>query len=126
VLGNLDVRRDWGYAPEYVEAMWMMMQQDTPEDYVIATGVTHSVRDFVDAAFRQVGIEDWSSHVFLDASLLRPADIAELRGNPLKAEEQLKWKPTTDFEHLVKMMLDADLERERTRLEQAGVNPRGT
>jgi GDPmannose 4,6-dehydratase len=126
VLGNLDVRRDWGYAPEYVEAMWMMMQQETPEDYVIATGKTHSVRDFVDVAFRRAGIEDWQPYVFLDVALLRPADIAELRGNPEKARNKLGWTAATEFEDLVGIMLDADLERERSQQEKTGADVRGT
>jgi GDPmannose 4,6-dehydratase len=104
----------------------MMMQQETPEDYVIATGKTHSVRDFVDVAFRRAGIEDWQPYVFLDVALLRPADIAELRGNPEKARNKLGWTAATEFEDLVGIMLDADLERERSQQEKTGADVRGT
>lgn len=110
-LGNLDAKRDWGFAGDYVEAMWRMLQHDKPETFVISTGRTHSIRDFLDAAFRHVGIEDWSGHVQIDPRFKRPAEIHELRGNSAKAERELDWKPDVDFEHLVRMMVDADLAR---------------
>jgi GDPmannose 4,6-dehydratase len=109
-LGNLDAHRDWGYAGDYVRAMWMMLQQDLPDDYVIATGVSHSVKELVEIAFRHAGL-DWEKHVRLDASLLRPAEVEHLIGNPQKAREKLGWKPTVDFNGLIHMMVDADLER---------------
>jgi GDPmannose 4,6-dehydratase len=109
-LGNLDAHRDWGYAGDYVRAMWMMLQQDAPDDYVIATGVSHSVKELVEIAFRHAGL-DWQKYVRLDASLLRPAEVEHLIGDPQKAREKLGWKPTVDFNGLIHMMVDADLER---------------
>ena len=109
-LGNLDAHRDWGFAGDYVRAMWMMLQQSAPDDYVIATGVSHSVRELVEIAFTHAGL-DWQTHVRLDASLLRPAEVEHLIGNPEKARQNLGWEPTVDFTGLVKMMVDADLER---------------
>jgi GDPmannose 4,6-dehydratase len=109
VLGNLDVRRDWGYAKEYVEAMWRMLQQEEPSDYVIGTGVSHSVRDFVDAAFACVGLSA-TDHVGIDPDLARPADIEELVADPSKAREDLGWEARTTFEEVVEMMVRADLE----------------
>lgn len=113
VLGNLDVRRDWGYAPEYVEAMWKMLQRPEPDDFVIATGTTHSVRDFLDSSFRRAGISDWEGLVDTDPSLTRPADIGELCGDSSRAREVLDWHPRTEFEELVGIMVDADIEREK-------------
>ena len=111
-LGNLDARRDWGYAGDYVRAMWMMLQQDVPDDYVVATGVAHSVRDFCRLAFDHVGL-DYEDHVATDAALLRPAEVDTLRGDATKAREKLGWEPTVSFEELVTLMVDADLERYR-------------
>jgi len=114
-LGNLDAERDWGHAPEYVEAMWMMLQRDEPEDFVIATGESHTVREFVELAFERVGL-DWQHHVEIDPRYFRPAEVASLRGDPSKAEEQLGWKARTSFEALVGLMVDGDtrlLEDER-------------
>jgi GDPmannose 4,6-dehydratase len=108
-LGNLDVRRDWGYAKEYVEAMWLMLQQDDPGDYVIGTGVAHSVGDLVEAAFRCVGLEA-DDHVEVDPSLARPADIEEVVADPSKARERLGWEARTSFEDVVRMMVEADLD----------------
>jgi len=108
-LGNLDAERDWGYAKDYVEAMWMMLQQDEPEDYVIATGVAHSVRACLEIAFDQAGIEI-GDHVELDASLRRPAEVDQLIGDASKAERKLGWKPSTTFEQLIRLMVDADCE----------------
>jgi GDPmannose 4,6-dehydratase len=111
-LGNLDARRDWGFAGDYVRAMWLMLQQDKPDDFVIATGTIHSVRDLVEVAFRRAGL-DWQNHVELDPSLLRPAEVDLLCGDASKAAQVLGWKPTVDFAALVEMMVDADLERAR-------------
>jgi GDPmannose 4,6-dehydratase len=115
-LGNLDARRDWGFAGDYVEAMWLMLQQDRPDDYVIATGETHSVAEFAETAFRHVGIENWRDYVEVDPKLLRPADVDVLIGNPAKARAKLGWQPRVTFQGLVKMMVDADLELERRNL----------
>ena len=109
-LGNLDAQRDWGFAGDYVQAMWLMLQQDAPDDYVIATGVSHSVRELVKVAFEHAGL-DWQRHVRLDRGLIRPAEVEHLIGNSSKARAQLGWVPTVDFANLVKMMVDADLER---------------
>ncbi len=108
-LGNLDARRDWGYAPEYVEAMWMMLQHDKPEDFVIATGETHSVREFLEVAFRHVGL-DWEKYVEIDPRYFRPTEVDLLQGDPTKAARELGWKPKTTFEQLAKIMVDADME----------------
>lgn len=107
-LGNLDAKRDWGYAKDYVEAMWLMLQQDKAEDYVIATGETHSVREFLDEAFGLVGL-DWKKYVEIDPRYYRPAEVDSLLGNPAKAKEKLGWKPKTTFKELVKIMLEYDL-----------------
>jgi GDPmannose 4,6-dehydratase len=109
-LGNLDAQRDWGFAGDYVHAMWMMLQQDRADDYVIATGISHSVRDLVQTAFAHVGL-DWNKHVTLDPKLIRPAEVEHLIGDNAKARSALGWKPSVDFTGLVKMMVDADLER---------------
>jgi len=108
-LGNLDAKRDWGYAPDYVEAMWMMLQQDTPEDYVIATGETHSIRDFLDAAFNHVGISDWTSYIKQDPRFMRPAEVDVLRGDYKKAKDEMEWVPETKFNELVSKMVVNDL-----------------
>jgi GDPmannose 4,6-dehydratase len=113
VLGNLDVQRDWGFAGDYVEAMWLMLQQPEGGDYVIATGETHSVRDFVEAAFARVGIEDWSRHVRQDPRFMRPAEVDLVVGDASLAREVLGWKPTVSFRELVEMMVDSDLEATR-------------
>ena len=109
VLGNLDVRRDWGYAKEYVEAMWLMLQRDEPDDFVIGTGVSHSVGDFVDAAFACVGLKR-EDHVRIDPDLARPADIEEVVADPAKAKRELGWEARVSFEELVEMMVRADLD----------------
>lgn len=108
-LGNLDARRDWGFAGDYVEAMWLMLQQDVPDDYVIATGTTHSVRDVVDIAFNRAGIADWHCHVRPDPRHARVPDTGVPMGDPSKARERLGWRPRVDFRPLVEMMLDADV-----------------
>jgi GDPmannose 4,6-dehydratase len=115
-LGNLDAQRDWGFAGDYVEAMWMMLQQDHADDYVIATGISHSVRELVETAFGHVGL-DWNKHVKLDPKLVRPAEVEHLIGDNSKARQALGWLPTVDFTALVKMMVDADLTRVRNELQ---------
>jgi GDPmannose 4,6-dehydratase len=109
-LGNLDACRDWGFAGDYVRAMWMMMQQEVADDYVVATGIAHSVRDLVEAAFGHVGL-DWQKHVRLDPQFLRPAEVDHLIGDASKARQCLGWEPTVEFAGLVAMMVDADIDR---------------
>jgi GDPmannose 4,6-dehydratase len=109
-IGNLDAQRDWGFAGDYVRAMWLMLQQDRPDDYVIATGVSHSVRELVEIAFARIGL-DSKKYVRIDPALLRPAEVDHLLGDASKAKSQLGWSPTVDFRGLVEMMVDADLER---------------
>ena len=109
-LGNLEAHRDWGFAGDYVRAMWLMLQQPTPDDYVVATGEAHSVKDLVQIAFSRVGL-DWNKHVEIDHNLLRPAEVDHLIGNPAKARQILKWEPSVTFAGLVEMMVDADVER---------------
>ena len=111
-LGNLDARRDWGFAGDYVEAMWRMLQQDAPDDYVVATGEVHSVRELVEVAFGVVGL-DWREHVKTDPAFLRPAEVDLLIGDATKARETLGWRPHVDFASLVRMMVEADVERLR-------------
>ena len=108
-LGNLDAKRDWGYAPDYVEAMWLMLQQETPDDYVIATGDTYSIRDFLTIAFEHVGIKNWGDYIKQDPRFMRPAEVDVLRGNYDKASKKLNWKPKTSFIDLVKKMVDNDI-----------------
>ena len=124
-LGNLEARRDWGYAPEYVEAMWRMLQQPEPGDYVIATGESHSVREFVELAFETVGL-DWNRYVRLDPRYLRPAEVDHLVGDSSKARKVLGWEPRVQFRELVKLMVEADLEqvkKERTGMAQGSLAP---
>ena len=109
-LGNLDASRDWGFAGDYVKAMWLMLQQRQPDDYVVATGISHSVRDLVQVAFDHAGL-DWRKHVELDPKLIRPAEVEHLIGDSAKARAELGWAPSVDFAGLIKMMVDADLER---------------
>ncbi len=109
-LGNLDARRDWGFAGDYVEAMWQMLQQPRPADYVVGTGQTHSVRELCEIAFSHVGL-DWKKYVSVDARYVRPAEVDTLQADPSKAKRELGWAPNTSFERLVRMMVDADLER---------------
>jgi GDPmannose 4,6-dehydratase len=113
-LGNLDARRDWGFAGDYVDAMWRMLQQETPDDYVIGTGETWSVREFADAAFRVVGL-DWQDYVKQDERFYRPAEVDLLVADPSKAMQQLGWTPRVNFAQLVERMVEADLERWRER-----------
>jgi GDPmannose 4,6-dehydratase len=112
-LGNLDAKRDWGYAPDYMEGAWRMLQADEPEDYVLATGETHSVREFLDEAFGYVGL-DWKDYVAFDERYLRPAEVDLLVGDYSKAREKLGWEPTVRFQELVRIMVDHDRERQRT------------
>jgi len=119
-LGNLDAQRDWGFAGDYVRAMWMMLQQDRADDYVIATGESHSVRELVEVAFAHAGL-DWQKYVRMDPRFLRPAEVDHLVGDPSKARAVLGWTPAVDFAGLVRMMVDADL----ARLEQAPRTPLG-
>jgi GDPmannose 4,6-dehydratase len=109
-IGNLDAHRDWGFAGDYVRAMWLMLQQDKPDDYVVATGVAHSVRELIEIAFGRVGL-DWQKYVRVDPALLRPAEVDHLLGDSSKARRQLQWTPQVDFKQLVEMMVDADMKR---------------
>ena len=115
-LGNLDSKRDWGYAKEYVEAMWLMLQQDEPDDYVIATNETHSIREFLDIAFEHAGL-DWNKYVEIDPRYYRPAEVDLLIGDPAKAKKKLGWEPKTKFHDLVKLMVDADLKLLKDHME---------
>jgi GDPmannose 4,6-dehydratase len=114
-LGNLDAKRDWGYAKDYVEAMWMMLQQDEPRDYVIATNEEHTVRECVEIAFDEAGVDGWESKVRLDPQFLRPAEVDHLIGDPSKAKAELGWEPKTSFEELIRLMTRSDLELLRPR-----------
>lgn len=121
-LGNLDARRDWGYAADYVEAMWLMMQAEKPDDYVIATGVTHSVRDFLDDAFGYLGL-DWNNYVEIDPRYYRPAEVDLLQGNAAKARQVLGWEPRVTFPEMVRLMVDHDLELAQQELTQHKAGP---
>jgi GDPmannose 4,6-dehydratase len=114
-LGNLEASRDWGFAGDYVHAMWQMLQYPEPDDYVVATGVSHTIRDLLDVAFRHAGIEDWEHLVEHDARFVRPAEVDLLVGDPAKAREVLGWEPKVTFEELIRMMVDADMETERAK-----------
>jgi GDPmannose 4,6-dehydratase len=120
-LGNLDAKRDWGFAGDYVEAMWLMLQQPSADDYVVATGESYSVREFLEAAFGQVGI-DWQKHVKIDPRYFRPSEVDHLEGDPSKAKQRLNWSPKTSFKQLVTMMVEHDLEmaRQERTLRNAG------
>jgi GDPmannose 4,6-dehydratase len=109
ILGNLNAKRDWGYAPDYVEGMWLMMQQDEPDDYVLATGESHSIGEFLEIAFDEIGIADWEGYVGQDPQFFRPAEVEVLRGDATKAQEKLGWKPKTPFEQLVRKMVRSDI-----------------
>jgi GDPmannose 4,6-dehydratase len=116
-LGNIDSARDWGYAGDYVEAMWMMLQQPEPDDYVIATGETHTVREFLDVAFRIAGYDDWAPYVTHDQRFDRPAEVDLLLGDATKAREKLGWAPKVNFEELVARMYESDLKSEQAQLD---------
>jgi GDPmannose 4,6-dehydratase len=122
-LGNLDAKRDWGYAPDYTDAMWRMLQQDEPDDYVIATGEMYSVRDFLDAAGEHLDL-DWEHHVEIDPRFFRPAEVDALQGDPSKAKEKLSWEPQTSFRELVQIMVDADVKALQDRLAGSDVRRR--
>jgi GDPmannose 4,6-dehydratase len=123
-LGNLDAQRDWGFAGDYVRAMWLMLQQDKADDYVIATGISHSVRELVEVAFAHAGLA-WQDHVRTDPALLRPAEVDHLIGDPSKARQALGWQPSVDFRGLIAMMVDADVERlSQSSTATAGVRDR--
>tara|TARA_R100000315_G_scaffold62278_1_gene43064 strand:- start:1507 stop:2481 length:975 start_codon:yes stop_codon:yes gene_type:complete len=111
VLGNLDIKRDWGYAPDYVEAMWLMLQQDEPDDYVIATGEFHTLEDFLNYSFQHIGITDWSKYVEQDPKFMRPADVFYLAGDATKAKEKLGWKPKTSLSEMVDRMVRNDIKK---------------
>lgn len=115
VLGNIDSKRDWGFAGDYVDAMWRMLQQDKPDDYVVATGETHSIKDFLTLAFKEAGIDDWQPYVKQDPRFMRPAEVDLLIGDPAKAKKQLGWEPKVKLPELVKMMVANDLEIEKTK-----------
>ena len=115
-LGNLDAKRDWGYAGDYVKAMWLMLQQDEPDDYVVATGETHSIEEFLELAFAEVGIADWHPYVTQDPKFFRPAEVDLLIGDPTKAKTKLGWTPEVNFPELVKMMVENDLRIESAKL----------
>jgi GDPmannose 4,6-dehydratase len=119
VLGNLDASRDWGFAGDYVEAMWLMLQQDEPDDYVIATGETHTIREFLTLAFEAAELEDWERFVERDPRFERPAEVDVLTGDASKAHAKLGWKPKVDFPGLVRMMVDADIAAEEARAREA-------
>ena len=119
VLGDIDPKRDWGYAGDYVKAMWLMLQQDQPDDFVVATGETHSVREFVQLAFARAGIDDWQQYVKQDPRFFRPAEVDLLIGDPRKAHTKLGWKREVEFNQLVEKMVDHDL---RIEAERAGLS----
>jgi GDPmannose 4,6-dehydratase len=113
-LGNLDAKRDWGFSGDYIEAMWLMLQQDKPDDYVIATGETHSIKEFAQLAFSHAGL-DWEKYVKIDKKFYRPAEVNILMGDYSKAKKKLGWKPKVRFKELVKMMVDSDLNLMKTK-----------
>jgi len=114
-LGNLDAKRDWGFAGDYVKAMWQMLQQKEPDDFVIGTGINHSVKEFVEESFKVADIKDWKKYVKIDPKFIRPAEVMDLRADLAKAKTKLGWKPETDFKGLVKMMVEADIKRLLTK-----------
>jgi GDPmannose 4,6-dehydratase len=116
-LGNLDAKRDWGYAGDYVEAMWLMLQQPKPDDYIIATGKNYSVREFLDEAFRYLDL-DWNKYVEIDPRYFRPSEVDSLLGDASKARKILGWKPKVNFKQLVQMMVDAEMERHKKMISE--------
>jgi GDPmannose 4,6-dehydratase len=114
-LGNLDAKRDWGYAPDYVEAMWLMLQQSNPDDFVIATGKTYSIKDFLTEAFSQIGIKDWLPYVRQDPRFMRPAEVDVLLGDATKAKEKLDWEAKTTFREIVKIMVENDIKKNKEK-----------
>jgi GDPmannose 4,6-dehydratase len=115
-LGNIDSKRDWGFSGDYVKAMWLMLQQAKPDDYVVATGESHSIQDFLDLAFAEVGIKDWRPYLKQDPRFMRPAEVGLLIGDYSKAKSKLKWQPTVKLPELVKMMVQSDIELESAAL----------
>jgi GDPmannose 4,6-dehydratase len=113
-MGNLDAKRDWGFAGDFVEAMWLMLQQNEPEDFVISTGETHSIEKLVETAFTHVGLE-WKDYVVIDPKFVRPAEVDLLLGDSSRAREKLKWEPKVKFEELIRMMVDFDIKRHEVR-----------
>jgi GDPmannose 4,6-dehydratase len=118
VMGDLEPKRDWGYAGDYVKAMWAMLQQEQPDDYVVATGQTHSVKEFVERAFAAAGLDDWTRYVRQDPRYFRPAEVDLLVGDAAKAREQLGWRPEVEFPNLVQRMVEHDIKLERAKLER--------
>jgi GDPmannose 4,6-dehydratase len=118
-LGNIDSKRDWGFAGDYVEGMWLMLQQKKPDDYVLATGETHSIKEFLQLAFAEIGEDKWEKYVEQDPRFMRPAEVDLLIGDASKAHKQLKWKPKVSFKQLVKMMVEEDLRIERDKLKNS-------
>jgi GDPmannose 4,6-dehydratase len=118
-LGNLDSKRDWGFAGDYVEGMWLMLQQNKPDDYVLATGVAHSIKDLIELAFREIGVTNWKKYIEQDPRYMRPAEVDLLIGDPCKAKKVLGWKPKVSFEKLVKMMVEEDLKLEKAKLKNS-------
>jgi GDPmannose 4,6-dehydratase len=116
MLGNLDARRDWGFAGDYVKAMWLMLQQPVADDYIIATGETHSIKDFLDIAFTTAGIDDWDPYVKIDPAFFRPAEVVNIVGDASKAHEVLGWKPEVPFAEIVRMMVESDLAEQKAAL----------
>jgi GDPmannose 4,6-dehydratase len=123
-MGNLDAQRDWGFAGDYVRAMWLMLQQDEPDDYVVSTGVTHTVKRLVELAFSHAGL-DWQKYVKIDQRFIRPAEVDLLIGDPAMAKNILGWEPTVDFSSLVRMMVDADIQRLQRTIDVAAVTAKG-
>ncbi|MCD4813028.1 GDP-mannose 4,6-dehydratase [bacterium] len=121
-MGKLDAKRDWGFAGDYVRAMWMMLQQKQPKDYVVATGETHTVKEMLTIAFKHVGL-DWKKYVRINSKFIRPAEVDLLLGSPKKARKELKWKPEVSFEQMIKLMVDADLERVRAEIKYKKEHP---
>jgi GDPmannose 4,6-dehydratase len=113
-MGNLDAKRDWGFAGDYVEVMWLMLQQNEPEDFVISTGETHSIEELVEIAFTHAGL-DWKDYVVIDPKFVRPAEVDLLMGDSSKAREMLKWQPKVEFEELIRIMVDSDIKRYDTQ-----------
>lgn len=121
-MGNLDAKRDWGFAGDYVEAMWLMLQQDQADDYVVATGESHSIEELLDVAFRYVGIDDWSRHVQQNPAFMRPAEVDMLIGDASKAKTHLGWEPKVGFDQLIGMMVESDLQRIKSKLDRTGID----
>jgi GDPmannose 4,6-dehydratase len=118
-LGNIDSKRDWGFAGDYVKGMWLMLQQDKPDDFVLATGVAHSIQDLIELAFNEIGITDWKKYIEQDPRFMRPAEVDLLIGDPSKAKKVLGWEPEVSFEKLIKMMVAEDLRLEKAKIKNS-------